>query len=110
MFRVDSIQSPTGADWQSAGGFGVNYGIFNRNKNGLTPGETYRGQSRTWCDLAGGMYKSSSWTPLLFWTQPTYVCLNGGVLQTWMSIQTHLGIFLIYHLFLIRLWIYRLDW
>ena len=41
-------------------------------------GETYMGQSRTWCDLAGGMYKSSSWTPLLFWTQPTVVSLNGG--------------------------------
>ena len=37
------------------------------------------GQSRTWCDPAVGMYKSSSWTPLLFWTQPTVVRLNGGI-------------------------------
>ena len=81
-FRVDSIQSPTGADWQSAGGFGVNYGIFNRNKNGLTPGETYRGQSRTWCDPSGGMYKSSSWTPLIFWTQPTSVRINNDNSQS----------------------------
>ena len=67
--RVDSISNPTGADWQNAGGFGVNYGTFLRNKNGLTPNQTYRAQSRTWCDPSGGAYKSSSWTPLIFWMQ-----------------------------------------
>ena len=77
-FRIDSIQNPTGSDWQSAGGFGVFYPTFTRNKNGLTPGETYRGQSRTWCDPSGGMYKSLSWTPLIFWTQPTVVRMEGG--------------------------------
>ena len=76
--RVDSISNPTGADWQSAGGFGVNYGTFTRNKNGLVPGESYRGQARTWCDPAGGMYKAPSWTPLVFWTQPTSVRVEGG--------------------------------
>ena len=55
------------------------------------------GQSRTWCDPAVGMYKSSSWTPLLFSTQPTVVRLNGGYYKTWISIQTHQVIFLIYH-------------
>ena len=53
------------------------YPTFTRNKNGLTPGETYRGQSRTWCDPNGGPYKSSGWTPLIFWTQPTSVRLTG---------------------------------
>ena len=76
--RVDSISNPTGADWQSAGGFGVNYGTFTRNKNGLVPGESYRGQARTWCDPAGGMYKAPSWTSLVFWTQPTSVRVEGG--------------------------------
>ncbi len=53
------------------------YPTFTRNKNGLTPGETYRGQSRTWCDPAGGPYKSAGWTPLIFWTQPTIIRLGG---------------------------------
>ena len=71
--RVDSISNPSASDWQNAGGFGINYGTWTRNKNGLTPGETYRGQSKTWCDPAGGPYKASSWTPLVFWTQPTSI-------------------------------------
>ena len=76
--RVDSISSPSASDWQNVGGFGVVYPTFTRNKNGLTPGETYRGQAKTWCDPAGGPYKSASWTPLLFWTQPTSVRIEGG--------------------------------
>ncbi|MBH70583.1 MAG: hypothetical protein CMP69_05055, partial [Flavobacteriales bacterium] len=44
---------------------------FTKNKNGLTPGESYRGQARTWCDPNGGAYKSPSWTSLIYWTQPT---------------------------------------
>ena len=75
--RVDSISNPSASDWQNAGGFGINYGTWTRNKNGLTPGETYRGQSKTWCDPAGGPYKASSWTPLVFWTQPTSIRLDG---------------------------------
>ena len=35
--------------------------------------DSYRGQSKTWCDPAGGPYKASSWTPLVFWTQPTSI-------------------------------------
>jgi len=69
--RVDSISNPTGSDWQLVGGFGVPYGTNTKNKNGLTPGETYRGQARTWCDPNGGAYNSLSWTPLVTWTQPT---------------------------------------
>ena len=76
--RVDSISNPTGADWQSSGGFGVYYPTYTQNKNGLVPGESYRGQARTWCDPAGGMYKAPSWTPLVFWTQPTSVRVEGG--------------------------------
>ena len=75
--RVDSISNPSVSDWQNAGGFGINYGTWTKNKNGLTPGETYRGQSKTWCDPAGGPYRASSWTPLVFWTQPTSIRLKG---------------------------------
>ena len=71
--RVDTISNPTGSDWQNAGGFGVNYGTWSRTKNGLVAGVRYRGQSRTWCDPSGGPYKSASWTPLIFWTQPSSV-------------------------------------
>ncbi|MAX05516.1 MAG: hypothetical protein CMD19_03560, partial [Flavobacteriales bacterium] len=36
-----------------------------------TPGETYRGQARTYCNPNGGPWKSLTWTPLVYWTQPT---------------------------------------
>ena len=64
--RVDT----TASTWLTAGGFGVNYPALTKNKNGLTPGTSYRASSRTWCDPAGGRYKASAWTPFIFWTQP----------------------------------------
>jgi hypothetical protein len=76
--RVDSISNPMGTDWFSAGGFGVNYPALTRNKNGLTAGQTYRGQAKTWCDPNGGLYRATSWTPLVFWTQPNTIRLEGG--------------------------------
>ncbi len=75
--RVDSISNPTGSDWFLVGGAGVQYGTFTKNKNGLTPGQTYRGQARTWCDPNGGAYNALSWSPLVTWTQPTNR-LEGG--------------------------------
>ena len=56
---------------------GVAYGTNTKDKNGLTPGETYRGQARTFCDPNGGAYFALSWTPLVYWTQPT-VRVEGG--------------------------------
>ena len=32
---------------------------------------SYRAQARTWCDPNGGPYRSQSWTPLIFWSQPS---------------------------------------
>ena len=75
--RVDSISNPTGSDFFSIGGAGVNYPAFTKDKNGLVPGETYRGQARTFCDPNGGAYRSPSWTSLVYWTQPT-VRIEGG--------------------------------
>ena len=75
--RVDSISNPTGADFFQIGGAGVAYGTNTKNKNGLTPGETYRGQARTYCNPNGGPWKSMSWTPLVYWTQPTQR-IDGG--------------------------------
>jgi len=75
--RVDSISNPIGADFFQIGGAGVSYGTNTKNKNGLTPGETYRGQARTYCDPNGGAWKSTTWTPLVYWTQPTQR-IDGG--------------------------------
>jgi plastocyanin len=76
--RVDSISNPQGSDFISVGGFGVTYGTFTKDKAGLVPGQTYRAQARTWCDPTGGAYRSATWTPLVFWTQPTSIRLEGG--------------------------------
>jgi beta-glucanase (GH16 family) len=76
--RVDSISNPTGSDFFQIGGAGVSYGIYTKNKQNMVPGETYRGQARTYCDPNGGPYRSPSWSPLVFWTQPT-VRIEGGV-------------------------------
>ena len=75
--RIDSISNPQGSDWFTIGGAGVQYGTFTKNKNGLTPGETYRGQARAWCNPNGGPYRSPSWSPLVFWTMPT-AKIEGG--------------------------------
>ena len=69
--RVDSISNPTGSDFFQIGGAGVSYGIYTKNKQNMVPGETYRGQARTYCDPNGGPYRSPSWSPLVYWTQPT---------------------------------------
>jgi hypothetical protein len=76
--RVDSISNPQGTDFISVGGFGVIYGTFTKDKVGLVPGETYRAQARTWCDPTGGAYRSTLWTPLVFWTQPASIRVEGG--------------------------------
>jgi hypothetical protein len=47
-------------------------------KNGLIQGESYRAQARTWCEPTGGNYRAANWTPLIYWTQPTSVRLEGG--------------------------------
>ena len=75
--RVDSISNPSGSDFFQIGGAGVSYGTYTKDKNGLVPGETYRGQARTWCDPNGGAYNSLSWTSLVTWTQPV-VRVEGG--------------------------------
>jgi len=73
--RADTLG---GVTWFNAGGSGVAYGIFTKDKNNLSPGTSYRGQARTWCDPNGGAWKAPTWTSLLFWTQPTVIRLEGG--------------------------------
>jgi plastocyanin len=76
--RIKLREDITGGVWTSAGGFGVFYPALSKNKNGLTPGTSYRAQARTWCDPTGGAYRSATWSPLVFWSQPTSVKLEGG--------------------------------
>jgi hypothetical protein len=75
---VDSV----GGGFTTAGGFGINYGILTKDKNGLTPGQAYKGWARTWCDPAGGPYRSVSWTSPIFWSQPTSVRVDGSTAIT----------------------------
>jgi len=76
--RIKMRPDTTNGAWVNVGGFGTSYPLVTKNKNGLTPGQSYRGQSKTWCDPTGGPYKADSWTSLIFWTQPTSVRLEGG--------------------------------
>ena len=73
--RIKMRPDTTDGAWVNVGGFGTTYGTYTKNKNGLTPGQSYRGQSKTWCDPTGGPYKADSWTSLIFWTQPTVIRL-----------------------------------
>ena len=66
LLRVDTA----GAAWQTAGGFGVYYPQLFINKFGLTPGQSYRAQGRTFCDSNITAYRSPTWTAPIFWTQP----------------------------------------
>jgi hypothetical protein len=75
--RIKSREDVTGAAWFNVGGAGVAYGTFTKDKNGLTPGTSYRGQARTWCSPGGGAWKSPSWTSLIYWTMPTVIRLAG---------------------------------
>ena len=72
--KVDSV----GGGFTTAGGFGINYGILTKDKNGLTPGQAYKGWARTWCDPAGGPYRADVWNGPVLWSQPTSIRLEGG--------------------------------
>ena len=68
--RIKARVDVTGSTWFNVGGFGVLYPTLTKNKNGLTPGVSYRAQARTWCDVNGGAYRSTAWTSPILWTQP----------------------------------------
>jgi hypothetical protein len=72
--KVDSV----GGGFTTAGGFGINYGILTKDKNGLTPGQAYKGWARTWCNPAGGPYRAATWTAPVLWSQPASIRLEGG--------------------------------
>jgi len=63
--RVDT----SGAAWQTVGGFGTNFPTFSQTKFGLTAGQSYRAQGRTFCHATISAHRSN-WTSPIFWTQP----------------------------------------
>ena len=67
--RVSLRVDTAGAAWQTVGGFGVNYPTFQVNKFGLTAGESYRAQGRTFCNATISSHRSN-WTSPIFWSQP----------------------------------------
>ena len=71
--RVDT----SGATWGTAGGFGVYYPTLTVNKFGLTPGQSYRAQGRTFCDSNITAFRSW-WTNPVLWTQPGTMIKNEG--------------------------------
>ncbi len=89
--RIKIREDYTGASWVNVGGAGVSYPAITKNKNGLIPGETYRGQARTWCDPNGGAYNSNSWTNLVFWTMPSSARMSFSAEKELLKVTDLLG-------------------
>ncbi|MBT6650530.1 MAG: hypothetical protein HOB54_04080 [Flavobacteriales bacterium] len=89
--RIKIREDYTGASWVNVGGAGVNYPAITKNKNGLIPGQTYRGQARTWCDPNGGAYNSTSWTNLVFWTMPSSARISFSAEKELLKVTDLLG-------------------
>jgi len=91
--RIKARIDVAGSTWFNVGGFGVNYPALTKNKNGLTPGTAYRAQARTWCNPAGGAYRSLLWTSPIFWIQPAVIRLANPELteRTLLRITDLLG-------------------
>ncbi|MFT4902874.1 MAG: hypothetical protein ACI84S_000574 [Thalassomonas sp.] len=75
--RIALRLDTAGANWQTAGGFGVYYPTLSVNKFGLQSGDSYIAQGRTFCDINITSYRSW-WTAPIFWTQPGTIKLDGG--------------------------------
>ena len=71
-YRIDSA----GTSFSNIGGFGVFSPQLCKDKNGLTPGLSYRVMYRTWCNANGGPYRSPVWDGPVLWTQPTSIRLD----------------------------------
>jgi hypothetical protein len=77
--RIALRENTPGSSWQTAGGFGVNFPVFQVMKFGLNSGTEYRAQGRTFCDPVVTSYRSD-WTAPIVWTQPGVapIRLDGG--------------------------------
>ena len=68
--RLQYRENVPGSSFSNIGGFGVFSPLTCKAKNGLTPGTQYRVMWRTWCNPAGGPYRSPVWDGPVIWDQP----------------------------------------
>ena len=73
-YRIDSA----GTSFSNIGGFGVMSPALCKTKNGIAPGLNYRVMWRTWCNSAGGPYRSPVWDGPVTWTQNSPIRVEGG--------------------------------
>jgi len=71
--RLQYREDTSGSSFSNIGGMGVMSPTLCKNKNGLTPGLNYRVMWRTWCNPAGGPYRSAQWDGPVLWSQPTSI-------------------------------------
>ncbi len=76
-YRIDSA----GTSFSNIGGFGVMSPELCKTKNGLNPGTDYRVMWRTWCNAAGGPYRSPQWDGPVLWTQPSQIRISDADLS-----------------------------
>ena len=76
--RLKYRENVPGSSFSNIGGFGVFSPALCKNKNGLTGGVQYRVMWRTWCNPAGGPYRSPVWDGPVIWDQPTSIRVEGG--------------------------------
>ena len=71
--RLQYREDVPGSSFSNIGGMGVLSPTLCKEKNGLTPGLTYRVMWRTWCNPSGGPYRSPQWDGPVIWTQPSSI-------------------------------------
>jgi len=71
--RLKYREDVPGSSFSNIGGMGVNSPTLCKDKNGLTPGLTYRVMWRTWCNPSGGPYRSAQWDGPVLWSQPNSI-------------------------------------
>ena len=76
--RLKYRENVPGSSFSNIGGMGVMSPTLCKEKNGITPGSQYRVMWRTWCNPAGGPYRSAQWDGPVLWTQPTSIRVEGG--------------------------------
>ncbi|MDG2058764.1 MAG: hypothetical protein P8J34_01225, partial [Flavobacteriales bacterium] len=74
--RLQHRENVPGSSFSNIGGMGVFSPILCKEKNGLTPGLSYRVMWRTWCNPSGGPYRSPVWDGPVIWTQSTSVRIS----------------------------------
>ena len=76
--RLKYREDVPGSTFSNIGGMGVMSPTLCKEKNGITPGLSYRVMWRTWCNPTGGPYRSAGWDGPVLWTQPSSVRVAGG--------------------------------